>query len=71
MRLIYTFTPDERRVVLQAYQKYSQVLGVIGELHGLAGEIAIAQDFSGFMGPDAPATAEPEPELALKRGPRE
>lgn len=71
MRQIYTFTPEERRVVLQAYQKYTQVLGVIGDLHGLTGEIAVTQDLSGFVGPDLPAAPEPEPELALKRGSRE
>jgi hypothetical protein len=70
MRQIYTFTPEERRVVLQAYQKYTQVLGVIGDLHGLTGEIAIAQDFSGFVGPDAPAIREPEPEPVFKTQPR-
>ena len=66
MRQIYTFTPEERRVVLQAYQKYTQVLGVIGDLHGLTGEIAIAQDFSGFVGPDRPASPEPDLEPFLR-----
>ena len=61
MRQIYTFTAEERRVVIAAYQKYTQVLGVIGDLHGLSGEIAMAQDFTGFVGPDLPAIPQPVP----------
>jgi|KBSMisStaDraftv2_1062788.scaffolds.fasta_scaffold376606_2 hypothetical protein len=71
MRTLYTFTPDERRVVIAAYDKYTQVLRVIADLHGLQGEAAVAQDLSGFVGPDLSGPVPIEEPVFAKRGPKE
>jgi len=71
MRILHTFTADERRVVIAANERYTQVLRVIAELHNLQGEAAVAQDLSGFMGPDLPAPEPAEEPALVKRGSRE
>jgi len=52
MKLIYEFTPDERRVIAQAYTKYAQVLQTISDLHQLEGQIVVSPDLRGFLGND-------------------
>ena len=49
MELLYQFTPDEKRVIMAAFNKYMQVVQVIAELHQIQGSIAVAPDLSGFV----------------------
>ena len=62
----YAFTADEKRVILAAYERYMGVLHVIASLHGLAGNIAIAPDFSGFLEDRPPITQMPQLEAKRK-----
>jgi hypothetical protein len=54
MKLTYTFTPDERRVISKAFQQYLQVLQVIANLHNIQGSVTIAPDGSGLIDPSQP-----------------
>jgi hypothetical protein len=54
MKLIYEFTPDERRVISQAFNQYLQVIQVIANLHSIQGTVTIAPDGSGFINPSQP-----------------
>jgi hypothetical protein len=57
MNYLYKFTPDELRVVLAAHQRYQQALGFVAELHGIRGNLTVAEDLSGFLAPpEAPAS---------------
>ena len=51
--LKYEFTPDERRVVSAAYRRYMEVVGVIAELHGFQGNLAVDPN-RGFLEPPEP-----------------
>ncbi len=51
MSLLYEFTPDERRVITAAYERYLHVVQVIADLHGLEGQLSIAPDRRGFIDP--------------------
>jgi hypothetical protein len=48
MKTLYEFTPDERRVVVAAFERYLQVAQVIADIHGVAGA-QVSADLSGFV----------------------
>jgi hypothetical protein len=49
VELIYQFTPDERRVIAAAFNRYLEVVRVIAELHQIQGAVSVAPDLSGFV----------------------
>jgi hypothetical protein len=51
LQLVYDFTPDERRVISQAFQQYLQVVQVIANLHNPQGALSVAPDGSGLIEP--------------------
>ncbi len=59
--LLYTFTEDERRLVVNAYGKFLQTLQFIAELHRLPGQVMVSPDLSGFIAvPETGGANEPK-----------
>jgi hypothetical protein len=50
-KIVYTFTDAERRVVGRAYQRYTEILITLAEIHELP-DVVVAPDLSGFLSRD-------------------
>ena len=59
MKIVYTFSDDEKRVVQEMYARYLSTLQVIANLHSITVQASITPDGSGFMVPDPEAKPDP------------